>query len=377
MNFTTAAFFILGLALLIVGAEFLVRGASRLAAAAGISPLVIGLTIVALGTSSPELAVAVSSSLAGQSDLVVGNVIGSNIFNILLILGIGAVIAPLIVSQRLVRLDVPLVIGASILMLVLALDGKVGRLEGGLLFLGIVAYIAYAVFQARREDNPAIRQEYAREFGAKKRLGRRQILVQIIMVGGGLAALILGSAWLVDSAVAIARALGLSELIIGLTIVAIGTSSPEIATSVIASIKGETDIAVGNAVGSNLFNILAVLGLAAIVAPQPQGVAVAPSALKFDIPVMIGVAIACLPIFFIGYRISRWEGALFLCYAVAYVAYLILGATQHPAQRVFGSVMLYFVVPLTAVTLGLLAVRAWRAGRSAKSGNADSDTTTG
>ena len=377
MNFTTAALFILGLALLIAGAEFLVRGASRLAAAAGISPLVIGLTIVALGTSSPELAVAVSSSLAGQSDLVVGNVIGSNIFNILLILGIGAVIAPLIVSQRLVRLDVPLVIGASILMLVLALDGKVGRLEGGLLFLGIVAYIAYAVFQARREDNPAIRQEYAREFGAKKRLGRRQILVQIIMVGGGLAALILGSAWLVDSAVAIARALGLSELIIGLTIVAIGTSSPEIATSVIASIKGETDIAVGNAVGSNLFNILAVLGLAAIVAPQPQGVAVAPSALKFDIPVMIGVAIACLPIFFIGYRISRWEGALFLCYAVAYVAYLILGATQHPAQRVFGSVMLYFVVPLTAVTLGLLAVRAWRAGRSAKSGNADSDTTTG
>ena len=308
---------------------------------------------------------------------MVGNVIGSNIFNILLILGIGAVIAPLIVSQRLVRLDVPLVIGASILMLVLALDGKVGRLEGGLLFLGIVAYIAYAVFQARREDNPAIRQEYAREFGAKKRLGRRQILVQIIMVGSGLAALILGSAWLVDSAVAIARALGLSELIIGLTIVAIGTSSPEIATSVIASIKGETDIAVGNAVGSNLFNILAVLGLAAIVAPQPQGVAVAPSALKFDIPVMIGVAVACLPIFFIGYRISRWEGALFLCYAVAYVAYLILGATQHPAQRVFGSVMLYFVVPLTAVTLGLLAVRAWRAGRSAKSGNADSGTTTG
>ncbi len=377
MSFGSVAFFILGLALLIAGAEFLVRGASRLAAAAGISPLVIGLTIVALGTSSPELAVAVSSSLAGQSDLVVGNVIGSNIFNILLILGIGAVIAPLIVSQRLVRLDVPLVIGASILMLVLALDGKVGRLEGGLLFLGIVAYIAYAVFQARREDSPAIRQEYAREFGAKKRLGRRQILVQIIMVGGGLAALILGSAWLVDSAVAIARALGLSELIIGLTIVAIGTSSPEIATSVIASIKGETDIAVGNAVGSNLFNILAVLGLAAIVAPQPQGVAVAPSALKFDIPVMIGVAVACLPIFFIGYRISRWEGALFLCYAVAYVAYLILGATQHPAQRVFGSVMLYFVVPLTAVTLGLLAVRAWRAGRSAKSGNADSDTTTG
>jgi len=361
MNFTTAALFILGLALLIAGAELLVRGASRLAAAVGISPLIIGLTIVALGTSSPELAVAVSSSLAGQSDLVVGNVVGSNIYNILLILGIGAVIAPLIVSQRLVRLDVPLVIGASILMLVLALDGKIGRMEGGVLFAGIVAYIAYAVYQGRREENPAVQQEYEREFGAEKRLDGRQIRLQIIMVAGGLAALVLGSDWLVDSAVAIARTLGLSELIIGLTIVAIGTSSPEIATSVIASIRGETDIAVGNAVGSNLFNILAVLGLAAIVAPQPQSVVVAPSALKFDIPVMIGVAIACLPIFFIGYRISRREGALFLCYAVAYVAYLILGATQHPAQRVFGSVMLYFVVPLTVITLAVLAMRAFQA----------------
>jgi cation:H+ antiporter len=152
---------------------------------------------------------------------------------------------------------------------------------------------------------------------------------------------------------------GLSELIIGLTVVAIGTSSPEIATSVIASLRGETDIAVGNAVGSNLFNILAVLGLAAIV--SPSGVTVAPSALAFNIPVMIAVAVACLPIFFIGYRISRWEGALFLGYAAAYVTYLILGATQHPAQRVFGSVMLYFVLPLTVVTLAVLAMRAFQA----------------
>ena len=238
-----------------------------------------------------------------------------------------------------------------------------------------MAYIAYAVFQARREDSPAIRQEYPREFGAKKRLDRRQILVQIIMVGAGLAALILGSAWLVDSAVAIARALGLSELIIGLTIVAMGTSSPEIATSVIASIKGETDIAVGNAVGSNLFNILAVLGLAATWRRTTRG-GQAPSALKFDIPVMIGVAVACLPIFFIGYRISRWEGALFLCYAVAYVA-IRSSAPRSTLRSGFSVRMLYFVVPLTAVTLGLLAVRAWRAGRSAKSGNADSGTTTG
>ena len=160
MSFTTGAFFILGLALLIAGAELLVRGASRLAAAVGLSPLIIGLTIVALGTSSPELAVSVSSSLAGQSDLVVGNVVGSNIYNILLILGIGAVIAPLIVSQRLVRLEVPLMIGVSVLMFVLALDRRIGRLEGGLLFAGIVAYIAFAIVQGRREENPAVQQEY-------------------------------------------------------------------------------------------------------------------------------------------------------------------------------------------------------------------------
>jgi cation:H+ antiporter len=363
MSFSTVAFFILGLALLIAGAELLVRGASRLAAAVGLSPLIIGLTIVALGTSSPELAVAVSSSLSGQSDLVVGNVIGSNIFNILLILGIGAVIAPLIVSQRLVRLDVPLVIGVSVLMLVLALDGKIGQLEGGLLFAGIVAYIFFAVRQGRRES-AKVQQEYQHEFGAQKRLGGKQFLLQAAMVVGGLVALVVGSGWLVDSAVVIARALGLSELIIGLTIVAIGTSSPEIATSVIASLRGETDIAVGNAVGSNLFNILAVLGLAAIVSPG--------GALAFDIPVMIAVTVACLPIFFIGYRISRWEGAFFLGYAAAYVTYLILDATEHDALPVFSAAMLYFVIPLTVITLLVLTVRAFRAQRSKKTDSGSS-----
>lgn len=368
MGFDTVLLFILGLALLIGGAEFLVRGAARLAAALGMSPLVIGLTIVALGTSSPELAVAVSSSLAGQSDLVVGNVVGSNIFNILLILGIGAVIAPLVVAQRLVRLDVPLVIGVSVLMFLLALDGKISRLEGGVLFAGIVAYIFFAIRQGRREKNPAVQQEYQREFSATERLGARALLVQGLMVVGGLVALVIGARWLVDSAVTIARTLGLSELVIGLTIVAIGTSSPEIATSVIAGLRGEPDIAVGNAVGSNLFNILAVLGVASLVAAQPRGVAVARTALTFDIPVMIAVTIACLPIFFIGYRVSRWEGALFLAYAVAYVAYLVLTSTQHTALPLFRAAMLYFVIPLTAVTLGVLTVRATRAQRPSSGG---------
>jgi cation:H+ antiporter len=368
----TVVIFIIGLGALIAGAELLVRGASRLAAAIGMSPLVIGLTIVALGTSSPELAVAVSSSRAGQSDLVVGNVVGSNIFNILLILGIGAVIAPLIVSQRLVRLDVPLVIGASVLMFLLALDGKIGRAEGGLLFAGSVAYIFLAVRQGRREQNPTVQQEYEQEFGVKKRLAGRQILFRAAMVIGGLVALVFGSRWLVASTAVLARALGLSELIIGLTVVAIGTSSPEIATSVIASLRGETDIAVGNAVGSNLINILAVLGLAGLVASQPQGVVVARSALSFDVPVMIGVTIACLPVFFIGYRVSRWEGALFLAYAAAYVVYLVLDATQHTALPLFRAAMLYFVIPLTVITLGVLTVRVFRARHPKKTDSGSS-----
>ena len=211
--------------------------------------------------------------------------------------------------------------------------------------------------------------------GKMRRMGLWRILRNIGLVIVGLVLLVVGARWLVDGAVSIARALELSELVIGLTIVAVGTSLPEVATSVIASLRGERDIAVGNIVGSNLFNILAVLGLSAVVAPN--GVNVPVAALQFDIPFMIAVAVACLPIFFTGYRIARWEGALFLAYYVAYTIYVILDAAKHDALPAYSTVLLEFAVPLTAVTLGLLAVRAWRAGRSAKSGNADSGTTTG
>lgn len=358
MDGVTLVLFVIGLAMLIVGAEALVRGASRLAAAVGVSPLVIGLTVVAFGTSAPELAVSVASSLSGQSDLAIGNVVGSNIFNILLILGLSALVAPLVVSQQLVRLDVPLMIVVSALVFLFALDGSVGRLEGVVLFAGVVAYTAFLIIQSRRESNKAVQQEYEQEFRARPG-GPAQIALNLAFIVAGLAMLVVGSRWLVDGAVAMARLLGVDEVVIGLTIVAGGTSLPEVATSVMASIRGERDIAVGNAVGSNIFNLLSVLGLAAIVAPA--GVVVDPSVLAFDMPVMLVVAIACLPIFFTGYTIARWEGLVFLGYYVAYTVYLILNATQDPLLPAFGAAMLIFALPITVLTLAVTVFREIRA----------------
>jgi cation:H+ antiporter len=365
MDFMTIGLLVGGLGLLVIGAEALVRGASRLAAAIGISPLVIGLTVVAFGTSSPEMAVSVQSALSGQSgaDIAMGNVIGSNIFNVLFILGLSAAIAPLIVNQQLVRVDVPLMIGVSGLLLVMALDGNINRLDGLMLFAGIVAYTAFAIYQGRKESK-AVEAEYAREFGEKPR-GAWQTALNAGLAVVGLALLVLGSNWFVDGAINLARAFGVSELVIGLTIVAAGTSMPEVATSVLASLKGERDIAVGNVVGSSIFNILAVLGLSSIVAPD--GINVAMAALDFDLPVMIAVAVACLPIFFTGYNIARWEGFVLLGYYVAYTAYLILAANQHDALPAFSHVMFFFVIPITALTLALTMYRSWRANSARRS----------
>lgn len=344
--------FVLGLALLVAGAELLVRGAARIALAAGISPLVIGLTVVAFGTSAPELAVTTSATLGGEPDLALGNVVGSNIFNVLFILGASALVAPLAVSRRLVRLEVPLLAITAALVMVLALDGFISRLEGALLFTGALVYTGLLLRQGRREDDAALADVPA---------GRGGLLINALLVVIGLALLVLGSRWLVDGARTFALALGVSDLVIGLTIVAAGTSLPELATSVVATIRGERDIAVGNIVGSNLFNVLLILGITALVAPG--GVPAAPAAVRFDIPVMVGVSVACLPIFFSGLRIARWEGALFLGYYFAYTAYIVLAATRHEALDAYRTAMLFFVLPLTAVTLGVIAFRDRRADR--------------
>nr|WP_261361808.1 calcium/sodium antiporter [Aeoliella straminimaris] len=336
-----------GMAILILGAELLVRGASQLAASMGISSLVIGLTVVAFGTSSPELAVSVKAALDGQADVGLGNVIGSNTFNVLFILGLSAAISPLVVSSQLVRLDVPVMIGVSLLTIALAWDGMLNRVDGAILFSGILIYTGLLLYFSRTQrDKPP---ETSRS---------SSIVWSIVLAVVGFVLLVVGSRLLVKSAVTIATAMQVSNLVIGLTIVAAGTSLPEVVTSVVASLRGERDIAVGNIVGSNLFNLLCVLGAAALV--SPTGIPVQPSVLAFDLPVMTAVAVACLPIFFTGMAISRWEGALLLGYYIAYTTYLILAATDHDAQHTFGAAMLWFVIPITGVTLVVLFAREWR-----------------
>lgn len=345
--------FIAGLVLLITGAEALVRGASRLAGALGISPLIIGLTVVSFGTSSPELAVSIKSAIAGQADIAVGNVIGSNIFNILFILGLSALVAPLIVSRQLLRLDVPLMIGVSVLALLLGLDGTFSRLEGSLLFAGLFAYIWLLIKQGRVASEE-LKKEYAGAITGTDKTARAWTKDTLFIIGG-LVLLVIGAKWLVDSAVTIATYLGVSELVIGLTIIAAGTSLPEVVTSVIASLRGERDIAVGNVVGSNIFNIMCVLGLTSVIAPS--GIAISSSVISFDIPIMIAAACICLPIFFTGEIISRREGALLLGYYAAYTLYLILATSHHDALAGFSAVMLYFVIPLTVLTLLIASTR--------------------
>jgi cation:H+ antiporter len=348
--------FVLGLTVLVLGAESLVRGAARLAGSVGVSPLVIGLTVVAFGTSTPEMAVSVHASLAGTPDIAIGNVVGSNIANILLILGISAVIIPLLVSEQVIRQEVPVMIAATILVLVLALDGRISRIDAGILFALVVVYTVFLVVQSRRSTRAASAQPTA-ELPARSRWDRHWG-VQLLLIVVGLVALVFGSRWLVESAVVFARFLGISDLVVGLTIVAVGTSLPEIATSALAALRGERDIAVGNVIGSNLFNILAVLGVTGLV--STAGIPVAEAARNFDLWVMLAVAVACLPIMFTGREITRWEGTVFLGYYAAYTAYLVLASQQHSVLPAYSMVMLGFVLPITVLTIAVSVIHHGR-----------------
>ncbi|MDJ0690313.1 MAG: calcium/sodium antiporter [Xenococcaceae cyanobacterium MO_188.B32] len=355
MTLTNIVILVGGLILLVVGAELLVKGASSLAGILGISPLIIGLTIVAYGTSAPEMAVSIMSSFAGKADIAVGNVLGSNIFNILLILGVSALVTPLIVARQIIRSDVPIMIGVSILLLIFGLDGKISRVDGTIFFIGGIVYTLSLIYQSHRQINNSDRDEFAEEYGF---LGEKTAMIwvrNLVFIIGGSLLLILGSRWLVSSAISIARALGISELLIGLTIVSVGTSLPELATSIMASIRGERDIAVGNVLGSNIFNILAVLGIAGMIAPD--GIVVSQAAIEFNAPVAVAVAFACLPIFYSGSQINRWEGLLFTFYYFAYTSYLILDAINHDSLPLYTTVMLFFIIPLTVITLVTVALQ--------------------
>lgn len=324
---------IAGLGVLVLGGEWLVRGASALAARFHIPPLIIGLTVVAFGTSAPELGVSLQAAYAGAADVAVGNIVGSNIFNVLFILGASAMISPLVVSSQLVRFDVPLMIAVSVLSWALARDGVISRLDGAILFAVLVGYILICIRFAGRESK-AVREEFAAQYPSDDDVTDTGEVVyaggpvwrSLLLIVVGLALLGLGSKWLVDGAVNIATWWGVSQLVIGLTIVAAGTSLPEVVTSIVATVRGQRDIAVGNVVGSNIFNLSCVLGLSGIVARG--GVPVSPTAVSFDIPVMILVAALCLPIFFTGRTIARWEGVVFFIGYIAYTTYMVLSATS-------------------------------------------------
>jgi cation:H+ antiporter len=302
-----------GIALLYGGAEGLVRGSSALALRLGLTPLVVGLTVVAFGTSMPELIVSVDATLAGRGSIALGNVVGSNIGNVALILGISALIAPLAVRARIIRLDLPILLAASLLMVVLVADGAVGRGEAGLLLAALLAYTGFTLRSARRES-AAVAAEFA---AGVPRVGRHAAVDAALLLGG-LALLVAGARLLVIGAVAVAEDAGMSEAVIGLTIVAIGTSLPELATSAVAAWRGEGDLAIGNVLGSNIFNILGILGVAGMVRPiAGEGIG------AVDLGVMLALALLLLPMMWTGRRVSRGEGAVLLLAYGAYLAYLL------------------------------------------------------
>ncbi len=383
MGVWTVVSFVVGLVALVGGAEWLIRGASALAARFGVRPIVVGVTVVACGTSAPELAVSVGAAVRDEPELALGNVLGSNISNILLILGSSAAVAALTVHRRIVRRDVPLLIGMSALSLIVALDREIGRLDGLVLAALLVAYLAWTVVEARRPRLEPLEDELVRsalagdvdevdevldeleeaaeeieeleeeaeelELGLElEEAAARPVLVDLSLVVAGLLGLVVGSNLLVSAANDTATALGVSDLVIGLTVVAVGTSLPELATSVLAAAKGERDLAVGNVIGSNMFNLLAVLGLTAAVSPSP--LPVPDEALSLDFPVMLLVTVSCLPVFLSGSAVRRWEGALFVAFYVVYVSYVVLVATGSAASAVVG---------VSGLVLGVVALVAF------------------
>jgi cation:H+ antiporter len=317
-----AAVLIAGLVALFIGAQWLVRGASRLATSVGVSALVVGLTVVAFGTSTPELMVSVMAAAKGQSDVSVGNIVGSNIANIGLILGLTALISPVKVRAQLVRRDIPFMILVAFALLAFSLDGTLSRLDGALLLAGFIGYLGRTL-RRTSPPSPETEAEYAAfeaETGLTERPPRR--IADIGLVSVGLLTLLVAAHAVVQSAVILARGSGVPELIIGLTIIAIGTSLPELATSLTAGVRHEGDIAAGNVVGSNIFNILGVLGIAALLHP----LSVNPAVLRFDGPIMLGLSLLVLPFAWSGRRFARIEGAVLLASYVVFAALLVVRA---------------------------------------------------
>ena len=354
-------YIIAGLVLLGFGAELLVKGSVRIASLFGISPFLVGLTIVALGTSTPEIAVSLMAALAGNTSVSVGNVLGSNIMNILIVLGLSALVAPLIVSAQMVKREVPIMIALTLIVFLLALDGILSRIDGILLCVLLSAFIRYTIVFGKKEQQEQKERQANKPSPDEKRFS---IIGMIGLILIGLGFLTFGSNIFVKGAVELARHFGISEFVIGATVVAFGTSLPEIVTSMVAVWKNERDLVVGNVLGSNIFNLLAVLGITCIF--SPNALLIEQGVLNFDFPVLLAVSFACLPIFFIGHKVGRSKGALFLFYYACYSLYILLKPGKHPALTTFEPAMLYFVIPLTCLTLGVFSFRQWQASKTKK-----------
>jgi cation:H+ antiporter len=301
--------FLAGLGVLYIGAETMLKGSVRLARSFGISPLVIGLTLVAFGTSAPELSLDLTAAFRGKTDLAFGDLVGSNVANVGLIMGIAAIIRPLSVQMRLLRFEVPVVIATSLGLWGLTADGTLSRIDAAIMLAAFVGFLIFTYRSARREP-AAVKEEFEHlvQDGSKRWINAALVL-------GGLVGLVVGAQLMVYAAVEIARQFGVSELVIGLTVVAVGTSLPELATSVVGAWRGESDIVVGNVLGSNIFNILLIMALVA----QVQPLAVQPESLRFDVPVMVGFSLGLVPIMLRGLMVYRGEGIVLL---VAYAAFL-------------------------------------------------------
>lgn len=315
--------FLLGLVVLVFGAELVVRGSSRLALSLGVSPLVLGLTVVSIGTSAPELAVGITAAIEGAPAIAVGNIAGTNVLNLLFILGLAALLRPVPVHLRILKLELPMIVLSAGLMTLLALDGTLTTPDGLILLMVGVAYTVMLVRQSRRESRQA-QAEFAHAFGAEpvrsERVGWVRFRYSALLILG-IALTIYGADLLVQGAVEMARSWNISEAFIGLTIVAVGTSAPELATTLVATVRNERDVAVGNLIGSSIYNILFILGITCVA--TPGDILVDPDLLSFDIPLMAGVAVLCVPVFISGRNVSRLEGGLFVAMYLVYLAYLI------------------------------------------------------
>jgi cation:H+ antiporter len=306
-----------GLVGLFVGGEWLIRSSTRFATSLGIPALVVGVTVVALGTSMPELVVSMSAALGGSSDIAIGSVIGSNIANIGLILGLAGILAPLSINTSLIRREIPVMVGVSIVVYLMASDGVIAQLEGLLLVAGYVVFavVLYrsGVREAPIEESPEIPKGVEALQGKPRRIERAR---ELAAIGVSLLILVAGAQFTVNGATNVARAIGIDELVIGLTLVAVGTSLPEIATAVVATIRGHSDLAAGNAIGSNIANMLVIVGLTSLITPMN----VAPSLLNFEFPAMLFFAIALIP-FILNRVLARWQAALLMA---AYVAFILV-----------------------------------------------------